>query len=994
MRTRSAGQANTNFALEPTIHEQRRLALAELRDAISINDEDFIPFLFQNMAPELAIDTFLRKSRFYSLSQRRWKLPRSCAKLLDKDIHTPFLNILSSILKYFLGEITAEVTRELVDTHATDLRHREPNSTLHHSRPSLVIKAEGPSFQLPSTEPGQTLQKVGYCNIATCIDIQVDGSEFPISDQLVRATTYARQIFIHQPNRRFVRTVVLTEQHLRLFHFDRSGAQYSQPLDFHENPQTFVQVILGISSLDEAQVGLDTSIQWSKENGRKVKGTLTTRGANGEKVMYPLAAIDPIFSSSNVCGRSTTCWRVRDPTTNEEFVVKDSWRSEGRPSEHTFLEQAVGVSGVVQMVSYEPDRCQTKNLRLFGDSVPPKFRNKRETRIVMKAYGKSIRNYTSARQLSCALRDAIAVGHFGLFRKGTIHRDVSLQNILLGNPGAEPGNRGVLIDFDISTLRSSKKPADWRMGTRLYQSIPTLYSFKLTHPLPHDHIDDLESFLYVLVHIMFAQDPNGPRCEADKMLAEWEKSVDDCSMAAVKKEAYLTRRYVPFEIEKRWPSPCVDLIIAYAAFIQNLMLEKMELNQLKPGVRRDREDVIASEFEQHYNHILQLFDTAIGALDEPDTWRVVEDTDDERWQKPPTLPTVVYEDESSDEQESSRSSLKSAVVGDEPQVPDGVLLTTYISTLSNITEIQVNGRELSVEDQLVRATIYARRFVRVLGISESHLRLFHFDRSGAQYTPLHDFHEDPHTFVRLVLGLSSPDEFDVGLDASIQWVIEGGRKVEGTIRTRGADLQDIVYPLVQIEPFFFRGSISGRSTTCWKVRDSETNEQLLVKDMWRSEDRASEHTFLQEAIGLPGVVQMVNCEPDRCETKSLRGFGESPPRKFRNRIESRIVIKTYGRSVDRYTSAKQLFCALRDAIAGKILSPENTQTMFNSSSTGHLELFKKGIIHRDVSPFNILFGNPEAEPGFRGILIDFDIATRRIWKKPVDGKIVSSVFQP
>lgn len=210
-----------------------------------------------------------------------------------------------------------------------------------------------------------------------------------------------------------------------------------------------------------------------------------------------------------------------------------------------------------------------------------------------------------------------------------------------------------------------------------------------------------------------------------------------------------------------------------------------------------------------------------------------------------------------------------------------------------------------------------RRFVRVLVISESHIRLFHFDRSGVQYTPLLDFHEDPHTFVRLVLGLSSPDELDIGFDASIQWTIEGGRKVGGTIRTRWADLQDIIYPLAQIEPFFFRGSISGRSTTCWKVRDSETNEELLVKDMWRSEDRISEHTFLQDAIGLPGVVQMVNCEPDRCETKSLRGFGEDSPAKFRNRIESRIVIKSYGKSVDRYTSAKQLFCALRDAIAGK-----------------------------------------------------------------------------
>jgi hypothetical protein len=207
----------------------------------------------------------------------------------------------------------------------------------------------------------------------------------------------------------------------------------------------------------------------------------------------------------------------------------------------------------------------------------------------------------------------------------------------------------------------------------------------------------------------------------------------------------------------------------------------------------------------------------------------------------------------------------------------------------------------------------------VLIITESHIRLLHFDRSGVQYTPLLNFHEDPHTFVRLVLGLSSPDEFDVGLDTSIQWTIESGRKVAGTITTRGTDDQDTVYPLVQIEPSYFRGKITGRSTICWNVRDPTTNEQLLVKDLWRSEDRLSEHIFLQDAIGLPGVVQMINCEPDRCETKSLRGFGDASPAKFVNRIESRIVMKAYGKSVARYTSAKQLLCALRDAIAGKNL---------------------------------------------------------------------------
>ena len=32
-----------------------------------------------------------------------------------------------------------------------------------------------------------------------------------------------------------------------------------------------------------------------------------------------------------------------------------------------------------------------------------------------------------------------------------MHRDVSVQNIVLGKPGSEQGNRGILIDLDMAT---------------------------------------------------------------------------------------------------------------------------------------------------------------------------------------------------------------------------------------------------------------------------------------------------------------------------------------------------------------------------------------------------------------------------------------------------------------------------------------------------------------------------------------------------------------
>jgi hypothetical protein len=187
MRTRSSSKPS-----DPAFEEQKLLVLSDIGQAISLDDDAFVTSLYSHVASESAIDAFLKQSRFYNLTHRRWKMPRSCAKLFDTDICTPFLNIFSSILKHFMREAGAQGTRQVVDTHSTDLLHREADGVTHHSRPSLVVKAEGPSFQLPHARPGERSRKLGYSNVASCIEIHTNGNELPISDQLVRVAIYAR----------------------------------------------------------------------------------------------------------------------------------------------------------------------------------------------------------------------------------------------------------------------------------------------------------------------------------------------------------------------------------------------------------------------------------------------------------------------------------------------------------------------------------------------------------------------------------------------------------------------------------------------------------------------------------------------------------------------------------------------------------------------------------------------------------------------------------
>jgi hypothetical protein len=84
MRTRSTAKP-----LDSSFDKQKKVVLPELGEAISLEDDTFIYSLYHHVASELAIDVFMKKSRFYSLAQRRWKLPRSCTKVLDNEIYGP-----------------------------------------------------------------------------------------------------------------------------------------------------------------------------------------------------------------------------------------------------------------------------------------------------------------------------------------------------------------------------------------------------------------------------------------------------------------------------------------------------------------------------------------------------------------------------------------------------------------------------------------------------------------------------------------------------------------------------------------------------------------------------------------------------------------------------------------------------------------------------------------------------------------------------------------
>ncbi|TFK69110.1 hypothetical protein BDN72DRAFT_897576 [Pluteus cervinus] len=305
---------------------------------------------------------------------------------------------------------------------------------------------------------------------------------------------------------------------------------------------------------------------------------------------------------------------------------------------------------------------------------------------------------------------------------------------------------------------------------------------------------------------------------------------------------------------------------------------------------------------------------------------------------------------------------------------------TYAQCVSPI-EIKTNARKGSLRRNVLQAASYARQCfieqhnrlkVYSILITETAVRLLQFDRGGIMHSEVCNIHKHPEIFVRIILGLASDGE-DVGLDDTIFW--ENGERWLRTLDSKGVP---VLYQIVGDSPVFIRRTICGRGTFCWVVRDPQSGEEYLVKEYWRSEEREPETTFLDLVKDLTGVGQMVAHEYDERKTiVFLRGFDEAPAG-FKNRIWCRVTLVRYGESLDDFEDPLHLLYAYRDI------------------ASAELGLWSIGMVHRDVTIMNTVLGSDKDLVGWRGVLIDLDMAaltTRRESLESTDTRTGSRAFQ-
>ncbi|KAI0040239.1 hypothetical protein FA95DRAFT_1650388, partial [Auriscalpium vulgare] len=213
-----------------------------------------------------------------------------------------------------------------------------------------------------------------------------------------------------------------------------------------------------------------------------------------------------------VRGRSTICWKTKDGL----YIIKDYWRAQDRLFEAEFLKELAGINGVGQLRAYQDNLCRVSALRGAGHFLNDAARqqgtateipDRIQCRQVLDRYTGDLSCAPNPLAMLIAFRDAVKGHRDALLVKGILHRDVSLFNIMF-DKHARDGVLGRLIDFDLAKkfkdlFDKNATGGDLRTGTRMYQSVKVLRGDPNVFGV-HDHMDDLESFFYVLIHLSAA----------------------------------------------------------------------------------------------------------------------------------------------------------------------------------------------------------------------------------------------------------------------------------------------------------------------------------------------------------------------------------------------------------------------------------------------------------------------------------------------------------
>ncbi|KAJ8127438.1 hypothetical protein O1611_g6198 [Lasiodiplodia mahajangana] len=313
-----------------------------------------------------------------------------------------------------------------------------------------------------------------------------------------------------------------------------------------------------------------------------------------------------------------------------------------------------------------------------------------------------------------------------------------------------------------------------------------------------------------------------------------------------------------------------------------------------------------------------------------------------------------------------------------------------------------------------------RRFVHAFSLSASTMELWIFDRSGPYSSGAFDLCREPEKFARALVGYATMDDNALGRDIFRQKQ-EGNYQVMLYDANSSSSSNNKERAVKLTREMVKQQAIVCRGTTCYETENNE-----VAKFSWASTKRELEvnHLKLAKVKGVQGVAKVVAYRQITTIAELRKGLRFLKPHPFQSnntifrnaaastgkststsgykrKSSSKTLNSSSGLKKQRFNSRKsslahdlrkpspdttvedlwedRIFSCLVISPAGRIISQfETIKEMLESirdAIRAHQSLYTLGgILHRDISSNNIIITNPETTDGFKGMLIDLDLA--------------------
>ncbi|KAG5931270.1 hypothetical protein E4U60_006220, partial [Claviceps pazoutovae] len=345
----------------------------------------------------------------------------------------------------------------------------------------------------------------------------------PMADEAQEAryalASNAQDMLAAQGTRRFALGFTLCESYMRVWLFDRLGGTASEQIDIHTEPIQFIKVMLGFLWMSKEDIGFDSSIRGSddtrymeiQKNGSKkcifldqerrripcIVGRGTTcwkahdnddpatilvvkdswqevkRDHEGEMLLH--ATRKDVVNVARHYHHETVQIRGMDDdvrkcvrrglikATVSTSAQSDPQSSGGAPSlglrkrgMTSTEETSSELRPRKRICSYWPTKTATEP----RTELPTELPNRVHRRIIVRDYGKAIYKASSRLALLACLEGCIT-GHQSLYQAGVLHRDVSLNNLMI-NEESETNLSWphFLIDLDQAIYTDRHDPSE------------------------------------------------------------------------------------------------------------------------------------------------------------------------------------------------------------------------------------------------------------------------------------------------------------------------------------------------------------------------------------------------------------------------------------------------------------------------------------------------------------------------------------------------------